>query len=288
MTGSVTIRKHKTSQFAFTLIELLVVIAIIAILAAILFPVFATAREKGRETACLNNEKQIGLALLQYVQDNDEMFPIASYVNNNALAPHWQDLIYPWVKAANVYVCPDYALNQTGGQTNETYSPVTNLAAWSPSRPGYQFGTYYMNGVYTNNSSVPVNSPLGNSITTIGNVQSTVMVAEAPYPYGFNGSTYNSYGEYGWLNFPVANSYGCGSANANSVMNTNWYVPNNTPPDVEYEGNSTNHQALIVIHQGRTNVLFCDGHAKNMGATDLLQTESLNGGCVAKYWSGQG
>ncbi len=63
----------------FTLIELLVVIAIIAILAAILFPVFAQAREKARQTTCASNEKQMGLAILQYQQDYDEMFPMMHY-----------------------------------------------------------------------------------------------------------------------------------------------------------------------------------------------------------------
>jgi len=64
------------SKKGFTLIELLVVIAIIAILAAILFPVFAQAREKARAISCTSNLKQIGLGLLQYTQDNDEQFPM--------------------------------------------------------------------------------------------------------------------------------------------------------------------------------------------------------------------
>jgi len=72
-------------QRGFTLIELLVVIAIIAILAAILFPVFAQAREKARQTQCVNNMKQIALGVLQYVQDYDERFPFSIYltVQNN-------------------------------------------------------------------------------------------------------------------------------------------------------------------------------------------------------------
>ena len=65
-----------TTRLGFTLIELLVVIAIIAILAAILFPVFAQAREKARQISCISNEKQIGLAALQYTQDYDELMPL--------------------------------------------------------------------------------------------------------------------------------------------------------------------------------------------------------------------
>jgi prepilin-type N-terminal cleavage/methylation domain-containing protein/prepilin-type processing-associated H-X9-DG protein len=94
----------------FTLIELLVVIAIIAILAAILFPVFAQAREKARQTSCLSNEKQMGLGLMMYVQDYDETFPAAYYYNNDNSSAngytHWSGAIQPYIKNLGIFVCP--------------------------------------------------------------------------------------------------------------------------------------------------------------------------------------
>src|SRR5215472_10879429 len=99
----------------FTLIELLVVIAIIAILAAILFPVFAQAREKARQTSCLSNEKQLALAIMMYVQDYDEHFPIYEYPFLNALndppfdppvidaTVGWNEEIYPYIKNVQLF-----------------------------------------------------------------------------------------------------------------------------------------------------------------------------------------
>ncbi|MFQ3610349.1 MAG: prepilin-type N-terminal cleavage/methylation domain-containing protein [Fimbriimonadales bacterium] len=131
----------------FTLIELLVVIAIIAILAAILFPVFAQAREKARQTACLNNTKQIGLAFQMYTQDYDEhtpqnRVPISSRTINGARwacynntwgqpqgAPaffHWHDLFQPYMKSTEVLVCPanpNRAYGDPNVLRNEYYPP---------------------------------------------------------------------------------------------------------------------------------------------------------------------
>lgn len=92
----------------FTLIELLVVIAIIAILAAILFPVFAQAREKARAISCLSNTKQMGLAYMQYVQDYDETFVFSS--RWGIAGQGWGGHLYPYVKNTAVYTCPDDSL----------------------------------------------------------------------------------------------------------------------------------------------------------------------------------
>jgi prepilin-type N-terminal cleavage/methylation domain-containing protein/prepilin-type processing-associated H-X9-DG protein len=118
-------RKPRAS--GFTLIELLVVIAIIAILAAILFPVFAQAREKARQTSCLSNMKQMNLAVLQYVQDYDETFPLCEFYNGSTWSGasvttpadvfghtpardcYWSNSISPYLKNYQVYLCPSAA-----------------------------------------------------------------------------------------------------------------------------------------------------------------------------------
>jgi prepilin-type N-terminal cleavage/methylation domain-containing protein/prepilin-type processing-associated H-X9-DG protein len=135
----------------FTLIELLVVIAIIAILAAILFPVFAQAREKARQASCLSNLKQLGLAAFMYAQDYDETYPVLDMryskgfvgplpqgnvdpAKSPCSSGLWCNLIYPYVKNKGVYKCPslsdriyicdgvDYGWNVGTNQSTPTYS----------------------------------------------------------------------------------------------------------------------------------------------------------------------
>ncbi len=116
----------------FTLIELLVVITIIAILAAILFPVFARAREKARASGCQSNLKQIGLAILQYVSDYDDVLPIGSYNSPPLTGIRWMHQIYPYVKNAQIFTCP---------------SDPTRT--WDPSAYGnagnYGYNAYFLN-----------------------------------------------------------------------------------------------------------------------------------------------
>jgi prepilin-type N-terminal cleavage/methylation domain-containing protein len=95
----------RTQKSGFTLIELLVVIAIIAILAAILFPVFAQARESARATSCLSNMKQIGTGLAMYETDYDEQYP-PSQNGTGAAIVSWPTLMFPYIKNEQVFVCP--------------------------------------------------------------------------------------------------------------------------------------------------------------------------------------
>ena len=108
---------------AFTLIELLVVIAIIALLAAILFPVFARARENARKSSCANNVKQLGLGIAQYVQDYDEQYPYGTPRGGTGFrGTGWAGMIYPYVKSPQVYGCPNDPTKPSGNNYPVSYS----------------------------------------------------------------------------------------------------------------------------------------------------------------------
>jgi prepilin-type N-terminal cleavage/methylation domain-containing protein/prepilin-type processing-associated H-X9-DG protein len=136
----------------FTLIELLVVIAIIAILAAILFPVFAKAREKARQTSCLSNLKQIGVAALQYAQDYDETYN-GSAQSRPPPCLNWSQMIEPYIKNTQVFICPSFggAFTSTCGASYSKPSSYLSggyaINAWSA--PGTLGTTEYGPGYGT-------------------------------------------------------------------------------------------------------------------------------------------
>lgn len=137
----------RTAQSGFTLIELLVVIAIIALLAAVLFPVFAQAREKARQTACLSNMRQIGMAMLSYISDYDDTFPFA--FGYRASTTGWQYLSYvavpPDWRAASA---PDYIASNQLAFPNSLYSYTNSYAILScPSAPELRLDAYPGSGV---------------------------------------------------------------------------------------------------------------------------------------------
>ncbi len=137
------VRCPRHAKSGFTLIELLVVIAIIAILAAILFPVFAQAREKARAITCVSNMKELSLAWIMYAQDYDETFSFSAYkeVGPAPLGAHqvyWMQVVDPYIKGGtsatgqqdvtkklSIYVCPDFAVAVplTDEAGNSSYDP---------------------------------------------------------------------------------------------------------------------------------------------------------------------
>jgi prepilin-type N-terminal cleavage/methylation domain-containing protein len=163
------VRRRTVTPRAFTLIELLVVIAIIAILAAILFPVFAQARDKARQTACLSNIKQIGLGFMMYVQDNDETYPpcllavptINGGSTGDTRIPYDQQ-IAPYVKNDQVYACP-------GDMQDRVGPPYAGISWWNGaySTRGLIRSYGYVANITTRDGNRDLNTGLS---TYVGNV----------------------------------------------------------------------------------------------------------------------
>jgi prepilin-type N-terminal cleavage/methylation domain-containing protein/prepilin-type processing-associated H-X9-DG protein len=230
----------------FTLIELLVVIAIIAILAAILFPVFQGVRENARRTSCLSNEKQLGLALTQYTQDADEKFPSGSFGGPEgctADAPNycnspisWAGAIYPFVKSAGAYQCPD------------------DSTAADPNRPAATTSSYGINVCIT----AEADGGGAISLAQLNGPTKTVLLFEVS----------NSLVDFTHLpeNTSAAGS-GVGS-DGGYVVPFRGYVYA-TGPIGGYKGNFTSTAYPNGRHAGGSNYLLADGHVKWLKAVQV-------------------
>ena len=152
-------KRTTKKQTGFTLIELLVVIAIIAILAAILFPVFQKVRENARRTSCASNEKQIGIAFTQYEQDADELTP-----SSGAWGYGWAEKIQPYVKSAGVFVCPD------DSHKVNTATPAANLGTAVPI-------SYGLNGLFRHAITGQIMG--GTALASFNAPSNTVLCVEA-------------------------------------------------------------------------------------------------------------
>lgn len=227
---------------AFTLIELLVVIAIIAILAAILFPVFAQAREAARKTSCVNNLKQIGMGIMQYVQDYDETYPCNWYGGlwNSSPAvggPYkWMDAIYPYVKNEGVYNCPSDA-------SNRKYINNTRLAA-----PGeVNWGSYVTNVAYWDGG--PGSPPSSD----VNNVKVSLAMVARPADTIWAGDGNGGF-QVAWPNIgaqPVINQVKPRRLGLNN-------------------GTDFHEGAWVERHQEKVNVIWADGHVNSISLDKMV------------------
>ena len=215
----------------FTLIELLVVIDIIAILAAILFPVFAKARDKARQSVCLNNAKQLGNALTMYMQDYDET--VVPYW----AATSWTVAMLPYTKNGGVFICPNLKGAWSPSQVQSEYNKG-NLDALN-------YGGYVINRWYVAYVDA-VTSPL--NLSQIGTTASCYFIMEGPFlcvdPYLVRSP---------WEMYGLAGSGTVAGVNMGSVSAT-W------APD--YQTNR---------HTDGQNIIYVDGHAKYSTTKQIVQ-----------------
>jgi len=190
----------RTNRFGFTLIELLVVIAIIAILAAILFPVFAKVREKARQTSCLSNLKQLGLGYVQYVEDYDEMTPDAGYYNPVNSATTLGYLLAPYVKSVGVWRCPDDTFN-TGAVNTQ------NGATYGYWNVSYGYNLFYFGAVW-NYSNKP--SSAWRSLAAIQDPSGVVTMADSrdSNGWGWDNNIFKISGMPASTNDTIGHTYG--------------------------------------------------------------------------------
>ncbi len=245
--------KHTASKHGFTLIELLVVIAIIAILAAILFPVFAQAREKARGISCVSNQKQLGTSVMMYAQDYDETLPSGMTFEWQP----WPQVVEPYIKNYNVLRCPTDSDAQKNGDPWGGL-PMSYAANGYLNCPAN--GTCKLLGAFGVSQSWV--DKAGQPLAAINYAATSVMLAEKhntdlvsvnPPPNG-------------WGNFNRTGLQ-CGSLIMGGPVS--WFSNDNIPdgtrtgsPD-KYDPNSPN-GAVSARHTKQSNFTFCDGHVKSM------------------------
>jgi prepilin-type N-terminal cleavage/methylation domain-containing protein/prepilin-type processing-associated H-X9-DG protein len=229
-----------TAKKAFTLIELLVVIAIIAILAAILFPVFGRARENARRSSCQSNLKQLGLGILQYTQDYDERYPGggAFYQVNlggTNVYQTWDLTIQPYLKSYQIITCPSDAV-----------TPEVNLPTIGTVRRSYSYANYMREGT---GSSAPAANAAGRPLAGIPAPALTVLLGERI------GSTADGVTKIDIANYNRFGTIGHSRTMASEVGKNFFDSDPNTGTMQVTAGTGGR-------HLGTNNLLFADGHVK--------------------------
>jgi len=278
---------------AFTLIELLVVIAIIAILAAILFPVFATAREKARQTSCASNLKQLGIGLVQYCQDYDENLPFGTHPQLGNREQGWAGEIYPYVKSTGVFACPD---DQTvpdatpGANTTVQNCPVLGGTPWNTI--SYALNMAFLYGVVT-----PVTSPTGALLSqalwtspsrTVLLMEVSGSEAQLTWPGETQSPSNDGLGG-------SVSMYGVVPSGAVGPLQQTGVLGSTAGNGGNVVGTASDDQASLTGRHGSgSNFLLCDGHVKflqgnkvseGVAAPNPNQAETASNG---PYWCGAG